>query len=126
MKARVAVTLILFFACLDPFAPPVGTERFDPPSPYREYWGAVQDCSGLRGTFERVHWYAVPVAPFPCPTGSGHCNALWRAPHDIFLERTAPYIIVGHEILHDLLGRGDHPAVFRTCGLMRDTLLVGG
>ena len=126
LKARVAATLVLFTACIDPFAPPMGTHRFDPPTLYRDYWRAVEDCSALRGDFERVRWYAVPEAPFPCPVGSGYCHALWREPHDIFLERTAPYLIVGHEMLHDLLRRGDHPDVFRTCGLVRDSSAIGG
>lgn len=120
------VLVVLLTSCLDPFAPPIGTRPFDPPTRYRDYWQAVEDCSGIRSNFERVRWYAVPETPFPCPNGSGYCFAIWREPHDIFLERTAPYITVGHEMLHDLLQRGDHPDVFRTCGLLRDTARVGG
>lgn len=124
MRARTAA-LVLLAACLDPFAPPAGTQRFDPPTIYLDYWLAVEQCSGIPGDFRRVRWYAVPETPFPCPVASGSCYGLWHEPHDIFLERTAPYIIVGHEMLHDLLQRGDHPPVFRTCGLVRDSTSGG-
>lgn len=121
MKALVIVATAFLCGCLDPFAPPLGTKRFEPRGLYTEYWSAVEQCSGLRGQFDRIRWYAVPATPFICPTTAGYCYGLWREPHDIFVERTAPYLIVGHEMLHDLLQRTDHPPVFRTCGLTRDT-----
>ena len=125
MKAFVIMATAFLCGCLDPFAVPLGTERFEPPGLYSEYWRAVEQCSGLRGQFDRIRWYAVPTTPFTCPTTAGSCYGLWREPHDIFVERTAPYLIVGHEILHDLLQRGDHPPVFRACGLIRDTAAGG-
>ena len=125
VRACVIVTTAFLGGCLDPFAPPLGTARIEPPGLYGEYWSAVEQCSGLRGEFGRIRWYAVPTAPFTCPTATGFCYGFWRKPHDIFVERTAPFLVVGHEMLHDLLQRGDHPPVFRACGLIRDTTAGG-
>jgi len=111
-------------SCLDPFAPPPGTYAFDPPSAYRVAWQQVENCSGLRGDFARVHWFAIPGAFFPC--AEGNCQGIWAPPHRIYLsdfarsDSAGNYFTVRHEILHDLLdGKGGHPPVFRTCGLLR-------
>ena len=130
--ARSAVALFAVAvagACADdPFSPPEGTERFDPPDAYRAQWAIVEDCSGLRGPFERVRWYRIPTWSFACPEGNGvrECFGLWEEPHNIYLGTFAAgnlngdYFTVRHEILHDLLGPGQgHPPVFEKCGLIR-------
>lgn len=110
--------------CRDAFAPPGGTQQFEPPSAYRVAWQEVETCSGLRGNFDRVRWFLVPQPFFRCP--EGNCNGAWESPHNIYLSQIAAadsgsgYFTVRHETLHDLLGGGaDHPPVFRACRLLR-------
>jgi len=117
------------FACLDPFAPPPGTYGFQPPAAYRAAWDSVEACSGLRGNFGRVRWYAVPQTPFPCY--EGFCAGAWERPHNIYIaegfihDSVSRYRTARHEMLHDLLGGGlDHPPVFVACGLLRGSFRV--
>jgi len=111
-------------ACIDPFEPPPGTYAFDPPHAYVEAWQRVEQCSGLRGEFRRIHWFDVPGSVIPW--GAETVNGLWHAPHDIYLsdssahDSASGYFTARHEMLHDLLnGGGDHPPVFARCGLLR-------
>ena len=78
----------------------------------------MQDCSHLSGDLSRVTWFGVPGANFGCPNG-GNCNGLWVRPHTIYIanERRNDSLVVEHEMLHDLLQSGFHPAVFQTCGV---------
>jgi hypothetical protein len=117
------------WGCEGSFAPPPGTHRFEPPAAYRDAWASVEACSGLRGDMSRVRWYAIPgVASFPCGEGR-ECFGMWRSPHSIYVAEWASemrfnnYLVVRHEMLHDLLGGGgaeggSHPTVFSTCGLL--------
>ena len=130
---RTLVILVLggmAVSCQDSFSPPPGTYRFQPPPAYAAAWASVEDCSGLRGGMNRVQWYALPgVTTFPCGEGS-ECSGMWRSPHSVYVAEWARdmyhdnYLVVRHEMLHDLLGGGGadgrpHPSVFWTCGLMR-------
>ncbi len=109
------VFALALVSCLDPFAPPPGTYPFAPPLAYRVAWLQVENCSGLRGDFTRVKWFAIPGLFFRC--GEGNCQGMWTSPHRIY--SAGDYFTVRHEILHDLLGGGGHPPVFRTCNLLR-------
>jgi hypothetical protein len=120
----IALVLTAVVGCRDPFAPPLGTSELIPPAAYRVAWRQVEECAGLSGAFDRVQWFVVPHASFPC--GEGYCAGLWHEPHDIFLSEFSAadsiggYFTVRHEILHDLLaGVADHPPVFAACGLLR-------
>src|SRR6266850_6186123 len=117
-KWLAAAGAVLFVASLDPLEPPPGAYRFQPPTVYQQYWRTVEDCAQLRGDFTRIHWYAVPDTSFRCATRQGQCGGRWVHPHDIYVVESAPYVLIAHEMLHDLLQRGDHPPVFETCGLM--------
>ena len=126
MKRRIVAWVVAgaVLACLDPFAPPVGTSKLEPPSLYPVLWQSVEDCSGLSGAFSRVRWFVVPESPFPC--GELRCAGLWKSKHDVYLGATFVndsldrYFTVRHEMLHDLLQGGyHHPPVFERCGLVR-------
>lgn len=114
---------MLFVSCLDPFAPPTGAYRIESPGEYRAAWLGVEECSGLRGDFDRVRWYAVPGPSFPCP--QGNCSGRWLRPHDIYITEShvhngySGYFVARHEMLHDLIGAPGHPPVFCTCDLWR-------
>jgi len=111
---------LLFGACGDPFSPlvPKGAFPFDPPAQYAPYWRHMEDCLQVTGDLSRVKWFRVPGSTFDCPNG-GRCDGLWVRPHTIYLayQRMNDSLLVEHEMLHDLLQRGDHPAAFQTCGV---------
>ncbi len=119
-KSLLAIILAAAVGCADPFSPPPGAMRLEPPAAFRVAWRQIESCSGLSGSFDRVRWFVVPQPAWRC--GDGYCAGQWHAPHDIFLSQTAVadssggYHTVKHEILHDLVGgRGSHPPLFDTC-----------
>ena len=88
---------------------PAGSQPWEPPAVYREWWAATESCSGLSGEFERVEWMIVPGESFEC--ASGRCVGHWEPRHRIWLaaEWTGHEMVVRHEILHELMRRSGHP-----------------
>ena len=89
---------------------PAGSQRWEPPTVYREWWDKTQACSGLSGSFDRVEWLIVPGPSFAC--SSGDCVGHWDPGHKIFLasDWAAHEMVVRHEMLHDLMRRSGHPS----------------
>lgn len=109
----------LCLACSDPLVMQPGFVQLSPPDTlvdrsalYREWWAAVERCSGRTASFERVRWFWHPTEDYPMTLDGQPVGALskWRT-HRIFLGRhaAADSRIVSHEILHDLLQTNDHP-----------------
>jgi len=88
---------------------PAGSQSWEPPAIYREWWGATEACSGLSGDFDRVEWMIVPGESFKC--GSGQCVGHWDPSHKIFIasDWSRHEMVVRHEILHELMRRSGHP-----------------
>jgi hypothetical protein len=88
---------------------PAGSQPWEPPAVYREWWEATEACSGLSGHFERVEWMVVPGESFEC--ASGRCVGHWDPSHTIFLasDWTGHEMVVRHEMLHELMRRSGHP-----------------
>ena len=88
---------------------PAGSQSWEPPSVYREWWAATEACSGLRGSFDRVEWMIVPGESFEC--ASGQCVGHWHPDQRIFLasDWTDHEMVVRHEMLHALMRRSGHP-----------------
>lgn len=88
---------------------PEGAEKVTPPDVYRDWWAKTEDCSGIRGRFERVDWYQVPGNSFKC--GNGYCAGHWEEPHSIYMAAEWANVewAVRHEMLHDLIGHSGHP-----------------
>lgn len=109
---------LLLLACLDTFAP-AGAAPFTPPAVYREWWAALETCADISSDFDRVEWYELPGSAYPCPAYDGTCEGWWRPPHTIYMARglVTDRRLAEHEMLHDLLQRGDHPPVFQACGV---------
>jgi hypothetical protein len=89
---------------------PEGDRALDPPPIYQEWWAKTEECSGLKGNFERLRWSVVEGTSFSC--SSGQCAGHWSADHHIFLASkwVMDEMVVRHEMLHDLIGRPGHPA----------------
>ncbi|MGH7560033.1 MAG: hypothetical protein ACRENB_03335 [Gemmatimonadales bacterium] len=87
---------------------PLGAEGWAAPPAYRVWWERTEACSGLRGAFEQMEWFVVPGDRFACPSGT--CAGRWE-PGRIFLASAWAHdeMVVRHEILHALIGRGGHP-----------------
>lgn len=88
---------------------PAGSQSWEPPAIYREWWAATESCSGLGGDFDRIEWMVVPGESFEC--ASGECVGHWEPDHRIFLadEWKEHEMVVRHEMLHDLMRRSGHP-----------------
>ena len=121
LVAVTALVLVALTSCDASFAAPPGAYRITPPAGYAAAWEQVQQCSGRRGSFDRIRWHAVPSAAIPCP--GGECSGVWYPPHDIFLteqhvyDLPGEYFVARHEMLHDLLQVAEHPRAFCACGL---------
>jgi len=131
--ARLAIALIGIGAagCGAPTAP-AGAAALTAPTVFSQWWSEVEQCSGLRGDVDRVSWYVVPCVDgesgFKCDvTQEGLCAGEWRSPHTISLGGPNRFFLDGymddewtvkHEMLHDLLGRADHPVQFADCHLL--------
>ena len=88
---------------------PAGSQPWEAPAIYREWWAETEACSGLSGNFDRVEWMVVPGQSFPC--SSGDCVGHWQPGHTIFLasDWTQHEMVVRHEMLHELMRRSGHP-----------------
>lgn len=111
---RALALLLLLGGCRTFTAPPA--DHLNPPVAYLAWWDATQTCAGLTGEFGRITWY-VTAERFASPDGL--VAGWWASAHTITLAglATDDEQTVRHEMLHDLLQSGDHPAVFDTCGL---------
>lgn len=106
---------------------PDNAQRFLPPEEYHAWWAATETCSAKDGEFSEIAWYVVPGAA-TIPTADGPKIGLWSrssAGTRIILagEYVETELVVRHEMLHALLGRGGHPEeYFRDrCGLTWET-----
>jgi hypothetical protein len=86
------LAIILLMACTSPVEPK------DALTWYRE----LEECSGLHGDFYAINW----IVTDDIPTGY---YGWWNPPHTIRLRPSADEHKTKHEMMHDLLGRGDHP-----------------
>ncbi len=119
MRLRLGwLTPLVLLGCLDAFAP-AGAVPFTPHAVYRVWWAEVESCAGIQGDFDRVEWYEVPGSSYSCPAYEGQCDGWWRSPHTIYMAQGLLYNrrLAEHEMLHDLLQRGDHLPVFQACGV---------
>ena len=93
---------------------PASAEPLTPLGVYAEWWRATEECSGRSGTLSRVRWFVVPGSDWFAYRGGRYDGYWWNDVHWITLAsaRVQDGAIVRHEMLHDLIGRGDHPAAY--------------
>jgi hypothetical protein len=104
---------ILLSAPVAPELPP-NAEALTPPDSYADWWKATQECAGIQGDLSRITWFVIPGhASFLYENGK-YDGYWWNGVHWILLagEKVNDPLIVRHEMLHELLGRGDHPAEY--------------
>ena len=103
-------------ACLArPFEPEGAHLLVSLPASYSIWWQVMELCAGITAPLDRVEWYEVPGSQFVTPEGPRW--GWWDPPHAIYIAEThlEDRSLVEHEMLHDLLQTGDHPAVFARC-----------
>lgn len=105
-----ASCLAVLLACSGCRYAPEGAAPLEVSAAYRQWWGEVEQCAGRSAPIERVRFWVIKGDQFPCPNGP--CAGHWRSPHDVYIAETWVHnaILVKHEMLHDLLGTGAHPA----------------
>lgn len=93
---------------------PSSAEAFTAPDEYASWWQATEACAGLMGEMSRVHWFLVPSSQSFYYRGTLYDGYWWDDYHWITLAsaKIDDGGIVRHEMLHDLLGRGDHPPAY--------------
>jgi hypothetical protein len=100
---------------VSPATPPLppGAEALQALAPYGSWWSDVENCSGKRADMARIAWFIVPNEDHFVYRGKSF-DGYWWSTHWVVLA--SPFVddaaIVRHEMLHDLLNRGDHPAEF--------------
>jgi hypothetical protein len=96
---------------VDPPLPP-DAELFVPPPVYARWWAMVEECSGIRGSLDKIQWYSAPEE-LSNPDNSGdRVEGYWsRASNRIVLSRnrTIDGAVVRHEMLHALVRSEGHP-----------------
>jgi len=120
IRSSIALVAIAVFACRDtPLAPvtpelPPGAESLTPLASYADWWHATEECAGLRGNMSRITWFVVPGHTSFVYRDGQYDGYWWDQVHWILLagEKVNDAMIVRHEMLHELLGRGDHPAQY--------------
>lgn len=110
--SRLSMLTLLVGACESPTAPdlPDGAQRFTPPPVYQFWWSMVESCSGRSGSLAGVRWYFV-AGDQPIVVDGHRYDAFWYASSNqivIAEDATLDGALVRHEMLHALLGDGDH------------------
>ena len=117
-KSAIAFAFAATGACRDitlaaPAAPelPTGAEVLVPLATYAEWWQATENCAGRHSDMSRISWFTIPNHTSFLYGNSRYDGYWWDGVHWILLagERVNDGMIVRHEMLHELLGRGDHP-----------------
>jgi hypothetical protein len=107
-----ALGLFGIVACerlVDPALPPAAV-AFSTPEVYATWWGMTEACSGIHAPLSAVTWYVVPTSSGS--VGIDGAIAYWSAASNRIVLAEGHLLdgaIVRHEMLHSLLGVGDHP-----------------
>lgn len=107
------LTATLSVACADALSPweMPNAEPLQRPPRYLDLWEEVERCSGKSGDISRIRWLHLPNESsfrYHGRTYSGY----WWPTRQILLagNHTGNDHLVRHEMLHDLLNTGNHPA----------------
>jgi hypothetical protein len=119
MIALIAIVLACagcrdFVAVTVPPELPAGAQPITPPADYGQWWSAVEQCAGRIANMSRIQFFSLPGRTSFMYQDGQYDGYWWNGVHWILLagDKVQNGMIVRHEMLHDLLGRGDHPAVY--------------
>lgn len=118
MKARACLVLLVVVACFDmgPHQATIeGKTPYPNPESLRAKWNAMEACSGLKGDFDKMHYYTASSIKYDGADAGG----IWlEGKNEIIISSRALDTdqvgnkIVEHEDIHALLNHGGHPALF--------------
>ena len=106
--------------------PPEGAYANPRPIIYEQWWEQTEKCSHLKGNLKKVKFFLVPEdVPLGFTYRGDILLGLWIWPHYIFIAQTHEYdsLVVRHEMLHSLLGKGGHPKEY-FCGLCKGVVIA--
>jgi hypothetical protein len=111
------VPVLVLSACRSTLAP---ADRMPivPPLEYRVWWDATRTCVGMPDAdFEMIRWWSATDV-----LAENLMSGLWVAPHDIYIrpDKLDAEGVIRHEMVHDLLQRGDHESSFYGLCVGRD------
>ncbi len=105
--------LLLLTACQAPST----DEPLVPLPVYRAWYAEVEACAGVSGDFDQLRFYV--LEPEDERAGVTYNQAIWLKSNAV-----GSRLIVEHEMLHSLIGDGDHSSTaWKTCGLDPETLV---
>lgn len=80
---------------------------------YQEWWQTVEECSGATGDFGDLRFYILLPEDERGALGRSRGQDIW-----IRVDLVADAFVVKHEMLHALIGDGQHrSAAWRSCGV---------
>jgi hypothetical protein len=100
---------------------PSGATQFSAPAVYTRWWAMVEQCSGLSGSLNAVHWYSTPEQLWNPNNSTDPVEGYWSlASNRVVLNSndTIDGPTVRHEMLHALTRSGAHSrsAFLKGCG----------
>jgi hypothetical protein len=95
---------------------PEGAQAFTAPADYTVWWSKTESCAELAGRMNRVEWYVVPgVSTFETDLGP-KVGIRVKVGDRITIVLAGEYqhheMVVRHEMLHAILDRPGHPALY--------------
>ena len=104
-----------------------GVMRVTPTSQHYEIWQEVEECiapTQSRLEFDEIQWYVVMngedyIESSACPvTGCGGLFRMWEKAIYLDDEYERHDLVIGHEIMHAMIGDGDHCSpLWDQCGV---------
>lgn len=89
---------------------PATDERLQPTDEYPGWWQAVEACSQQTGDYRRIEWYVLQPADMTHGVAEGYHLGGYTVGSRVWIA--AAYVsnrlIVQHEMLHVLIGDGNH------------------
>lgn len=129
MKLFGSAVVVIGFFLLTQFAHqrPTGAIPIRPPIKYQRWFREVERCSQIKGDFGTLKFYKVPGGFF-LNEQHGYVIGQWvrgLAKDDIYIaeQHLNNKFVIKHEMLHALLGNGNHNPIFfkERCKLTWDT-----
>ncbi len=99
--------VLMLFACESPTFPADSLRAIDAPTGARLHWEMVEQCAGKQGDLSAIQWFTTDGEPLMVQ-GKPYAGYAWIDNARIAL-RDIDGGTIRHEMLHILLGRGDHP-----------------